>query len=76
MSWCNEEYDRLHLAALKEPDQQERHDMYIRMQELWDEAAHTQLDRLPNEVSSPTARPRARNRAGRALRCAWAFRSA
>ena len=42
MSWCNEEYDRLHLAALKEPDQQSRHDMYIQMQQLWDEAAHTQ----------------------------------
>jgi peptide/nickel transport system substrate-binding protein len=42
MSWCNEEYDRLHFAALKEQDQQKRHEMYVQMQKLWDEAAHTQ----------------------------------
>ena len=42
MTWCNEEYDRLHLAALKESDQANRNEMYIQMQRLWDEAAHTQ----------------------------------
>ena len=41
MYWCDEEYDRLHYAALKEPDQAVRNDMYIQMQQLWDEAAHT-----------------------------------
>jgi len=42
MSWCNEEYDRLHFAALKESDQAKRHEMYVEMQRIWDEAAHTQ----------------------------------
>ncbi len=41
MYWCDEEYDRLHYAALKEPDQAVRNDMYIQMQQRWDEAAHT-----------------------------------
>lgn len=41
-SWCNEEYDALHVAALKESDAEKRHEMYIEMQRLWDEAAHTQ----------------------------------
>jgi ABC-type transport system substrate-binding protein len=42
MYWCSEEFDRLHFAALKELDEAKRHDMYIQMQQLWDEAVHTQ----------------------------------
>jgi peptide/nickel transport system substrate-binding protein len=41
MYWCDEEYDRLHNAALKEADQAKRNDMYIEMQKLWDAAVHT-----------------------------------
>jgi peptide/nickel transport system substrate-binding protein len=41
MYWCDEEYDRLHYAALEEADQATRNDMYIQMQERWDAAAHT-----------------------------------
>jgi peptide/nickel transport system substrate-binding protein len=41
MYWCDEEYDRLHYAALKESDQAVRNDMYIQMQQLWDAAVHT-----------------------------------
>jgi peptide/nickel transport system substrate-binding protein len=41
MYWCDEEYDRLHYAALKESEQAVRNDMYIEMQKLWDAAVHT-----------------------------------
>ena len=41
MYWCDEEYDRLHYAALKEPDEATRHEMYIQMQERWDAGVHT-----------------------------------
>ena len=41
MYWCDEEYDRLHYAALKETDPAVRNDMYIEMQKLWDAAVHT-----------------------------------
>jgi peptide/nickel transport system substrate-binding protein len=41
MYWCDEEFDRLHFAALKEQDEAARNEMYIQMQQLWDEAAHT-----------------------------------
>ena len=41
MYWCSEEFDRLHFAALKELDEAKRNEMYIQMQQLWDEAAHT-----------------------------------
>jgi peptide/nickel transport system substrate-binding protein len=41
MYWCDKEYDRLHYAALKEPDQAKRHEMYVEMQRLWDAAVHT-----------------------------------
>jgi peptide/nickel transport system substrate-binding protein len=41
MYWCDEEYDRLHYAALQESDPAARNDMYIQMQQRWDEAAHT-----------------------------------
>ncbi len=37
--WCNEEFQELHEAALVETDPDERHDMYIRMQEIMDEDA-------------------------------------
>jgi peptide/nickel transport system substrate-binding protein len=36
--YCNEEFDQLHLAAVMELDPQKRNDMYIRMQEIIDEA--------------------------------------
>jgi peptide/nickel transport system substrate-binding protein len=41
LQWCNEEFDSLHFDALKSVDQNARHEMYIQMQKLWDEAAHT-----------------------------------
>jgi peptide/nickel transport system substrate-binding protein len=41
MCWCNEEYDELHREALVTLDQDARHDLYVQMQQLWDEAAHT-----------------------------------
>jgi peptide/nickel transport system substrate-binding protein len=41
MSWCSEEYDELHRMALVTLDTEERAQMYIEMQQLWDEAAHT-----------------------------------
>ena len=34
--WCDEEFDRLHFAALEESDEAKRDEMYIEMQELWD----------------------------------------
>jgi len=37
--WCNEEFQELHEAALVETDPDERHDMYVRMQEIMDEDA-------------------------------------
>ncbi len=39
MSWCNEEFDALHRAALIEQDPATRTDMYIEMQQLMDEDA-------------------------------------
>lgn len=41
MYWCNKEFDQLHFAAIKETDPDKRHEMYIEMQKLWDQAAHT-----------------------------------
>ena len=41
MYWCDRTFDRLHAAALKEPDEAKRHEMYIEMQKRWDEAVHT-----------------------------------
>ena len=41
MRWCNEEYDELHMAAMTTMDPDARHEMYIEMQQLWDDAAHT-----------------------------------
>jgi peptide/nickel transport system substrate-binding protein len=41
LEWCDEEFDRLHYAALQETDQETRAEMYIQMQQIWDEAANT-----------------------------------
>ena len=41
MRWCSEEYDQLHEQALVTLDEGERHDLYVQMQQLWDEAVHT-----------------------------------
>jgi peptide/nickel transport system substrate-binding protein len=41
MCWCNEEYDRLHREAMVTLDTEKRAELYIEMQKLWDEAAHT-----------------------------------
>jgi peptide/nickel transport system substrate-binding protein len=41
LQWCDEEFDRLHYDALITVDQDLRNDMYIQMQQIWDEAAHT-----------------------------------
>jgi peptide/nickel transport system substrate-binding protein len=41
MYWCNEEYDRLHDEGMLEVDPDKRAEIYIRMQELMDEAAHS-----------------------------------
>ncbi len=40
-SWCSEEYDELHRKALVTVDDEERAQIYIEMQKLWDEAAQT-----------------------------------
>jgi len=41
MAWCNEEYDALHREAMVTLDTEKRHDLYVEMQKIWDEAAHT-----------------------------------
>jgi peptide/nickel transport system substrate-binding protein len=41
MRWCNEEYDALHRQGMTTTDPDARHELYIEMQELWDQAAHT-----------------------------------
>lgn len=40
MSWCNKEFDSLLTKSTRELDPKRRSDIYIRMQELWDEAAN------------------------------------
>ncbi|MGD8624754.1 MAG: ABC transporter substrate-binding protein [Anaerolineae bacterium] len=40
-AWCNEEYDALHYEAMVTLDPEERADLYIQMQQIWDEAAQT-----------------------------------
>jgi peptide/nickel transport system substrate-binding protein len=40
-SWCDERYDELHYKALTTLDEQERAQLYIEMQKIWDEAAQT-----------------------------------
>jgi peptide/nickel transport system substrate-binding protein len=49
MYWCDEEYDRLHYAALQESDPAVRNDMYIEMQQLWDAAVHTVWTAWPTD---------------------------
>lgn len=40
-AWCDEEFDRLHYEAMVTLDPEERAEMYIEMQKIWDEAAQT-----------------------------------
>jgi peptide/nickel transport system substrate-binding protein len=40
-SWCSEEYDELHRKGLVTLDPEERANIYIEMQKIWDEAAQT-----------------------------------
>ena len=39
MSWSNDEFDQLHEEAIEELDEDRRHDVYVRMQEIMDEDA-------------------------------------
>jgi len=41
MCWCDEEYDALHREALVTLDEDKRQELYVEMQRIWDEAAHT-----------------------------------
>ncbi len=41
MYWCNEEYDRLHDEGMREMDPEARAEIYVEMQQLMDEAAHS-----------------------------------
>lgn len=41
MYWCDEEYDRLHDAGMVEVDPAKRAEIYVQMQQLMDEAAHS-----------------------------------
>ncbi|MCL5256368.1 MAG: ABC transporter substrate-binding protein [Chloroflexi bacterium] len=41
MSWSNKEYDDLHKQGLVELDDTKRQQIYVKMQQLWDEACHT-----------------------------------
>ncbi len=41
MYWCDEEYDRLHEEGMLEMDVTQRADIYVQMQKLMDEAAHS-----------------------------------
>jgi peptide/nickel transport system substrate-binding protein len=40
-AWCNEDYDRLHREAMVTLDPEKRAELYIEMQQIWDEAAQT-----------------------------------
>ena len=41
MRWCNEEFDELHVKGATTLDEDERKAIYLRMEQLFDEAAHT-----------------------------------
>jgi peptide/nickel transport system substrate-binding protein len=41
MYWCSEEFDDLNKQATIELDPEKRAELYIQIQQLWDEAAHT-----------------------------------
>ena len=49
MYWCSEEYDRLHGEGMVEVDAEKRTEIYIRMQELMDEAAHSVWISYPSQ---------------------------
>ena len=55
MYWCDEEYDRLHYAAIQESDPAVRNDMYIEMQQLWDAAVAHGLARAGRRDTSRPA---------------------
>jgi peptide/nickel transport system substrate-binding protein len=40
-AWCNEDYDALHQEAMVTLDPDKRAELYIQMQQIWDEAAQT-----------------------------------
>jgi peptide/nickel transport system substrate-binding protein len=40
-AWCSEEYDELHRQGLVTLDPEEREQIYVEMQQIWDEAAQT-----------------------------------
>ena len=44
------EFDRLHFAAMKEPDPAKRNEMYIEMQKLWDAQANVVWTSFPDEL--------------------------
>jgi peptide/nickel transport system substrate-binding protein len=74
MSWCSEEYTRMHEEALTETDPAKRNEMYIKMQELMDD------DAIALWVSWPTAFVAVRKGLTAAIRpdgdfLAWAFRA-
>ena len=50
MSWCNEEYSRLDRQAARETDEQTRHEMYVRMQQIMDEDAVALWVAWPTEI--------------------------
>lgn len=50
MRWSNSEYDVLNQEGLATMDPEKRVPIYIRMQELWDEAAHTVWIRHDAEI--------------------------
>lgn len=41
MYWCDEDYDRLHDEGMLEMDESKRGDIYVEMQQIMDEAAHS-----------------------------------
>ena len=42
-SWCDEDYDALHKQAMITLDSEKRDDLYIEMQQRWDQAAHSKF---------------------------------
>lgn len=75
MSWCNEEYSRLHEEALLETDQEKRQQMYVDMQKIMDEDVAAVWVVWPTELFAfaqsikPSIRPDGRY-------IAWDFRPA
>lgn len=50
MRWRSSEYDALHKKGLETMDPEERSGIYVKMQELWDEAAHTVWIRHDSQI--------------------------